>query len=89
MPSTDNTANCPRGGRCESCGHESGDVAVEIVTIAGLGIACLSLCRACALSSSPPNISISTAMRIIADHARHLGTIRGDTVTAPVNRSRN
>ena len=88
MRSTD-TANCPRGRRCESCGSESGDVEVEIVEVAHLGVACLSLCRRCAQSSSPPNISISTAARIIADHARHVGTITGDTVTARVNRRRD
>jgi hypothetical protein len=86
MRSAHDTGACPRGRRCESCGAETGDVDVEIVEIAHLGLACLSLCRPCARSSSPPNISVITALRIIADHARHVGAITGDTVTAPVSR---
>src|SRR3954470_24149479 len=86
MRSAHDTAACPRGRRCESCGAETGDVDVEIVEIAHLGLACLSLCRSCARSSSPPNISVITALRIIADHARHVGAITGDPVTAPVAR---
>jgi hypothetical protein len=86
MRSAHDTAACPRGRRCESCGAETGVVDVEIVEIAHLGLACLSLCRPCARSSSPPNISVITARRIIADHACHVGAITSDTVTAPVSR---
>lgn len=69
----DNTDNCLLGHRCESCGTESPDLAVHTVNLGPLGVACLTLDPACAASSVAPPVSVSTAARLVAQHAAHLG----------------
>jgi hypothetical protein len=44
----DDTAGCPLGRRCESCGTEAGPLAVETGSAARLGVLCMTLCRRCA-----------------------------------------
>jgi hypothetical protein len=44
----DDTAGCPLGRRCESCGTEAGPLAVETASAARLGVLCMTLYRQCA-----------------------------------------
>jgi hypothetical protein len=57
----DGTFRCPVGHRCESCGTERGDLAVETTTAARLGVTCLTLCRRCASFDDQIPVSVSTA----------------------------
>jgi hypothetical protein len=66
-------ARCPLGVRCESCGIKRDDLAVTTVTLGTIGRACLTLCPACAASGVEPPITVATAQRLVAQHARHLG----------------
>jgi hypothetical protein len=67
-----NTARCPLGTRCESCGTEAGPLAVETPTFGALGVACLTLCPRCANSGVTPPVAVATAIRLVAQHALHL-----------------
>jgi hypothetical protein len=69
----DDTSNCPIGIRCESCGTESGNLAVETATSGRLGVLCLTLCRRCASYDDQIPVSVSTAVRLVAQHCGHLG----------------
>lgn len=69
----DDTSRCPRGHRCESCGAERDDLAVHTVDMSRLGTACLTLCSRCASSGVVPPVSVGTAVRLVAQHAGHLG----------------
>lgn len=69
----DDTNNCPVGHRCESCGTESGDLAVETATSGRLGVLCLTLCRRCAAYDDQIPVSVGTAVRLVAQHCGHLG----------------
>ena len=69
----DDVSNCPRGHRCESCGAERDDLAVQIVKLARLGVACLTLCPRCADSGVVPPVAVGTAVRLVAQHCAHLG----------------
>ena len=40
----DDTSRCPVGHRCESCGAERDDLAVETAAAARLGVMCLTRC---------------------------------------------
>lgn len=77
----DNTENCPCGFRCESCGIEAPDLAVATAEMGRLGVACLTLCDACAASDVVPPVSVSTAVRLVGQHCTHLG-IDLDTMAA-------
>ncbi|OLT12256.1 hypothetical protein BJF78_24655 [Pseudonocardia sp. CNS-139] len=75
MTELDNTAGCPLGVRCESCGLEADDLAVVTVECA-LGVMCLTMCRRCGTASAETTlraIAISTASRLVMQHAGHLG----------------
>lgn len=69
----DNTAGCPVGVRCESCGTEGGPLAVETASAARLGVMCLTLCLRCADSDVTPPVTVSTAARLVGQHCAHLG----------------
>lgn len=73
MVDLDDTSNCPVGHRCESCGIESGDLAVETATSGRLGVMCLTLCRRCAAFDDVIPVSVSTAVRLVGQHCAHLG----------------
>lgn len=70
----DDTSRCPLGHRCESCGIEaSAGTTLTVATVATqIGTLCLTLCDHCAGSSEPPPITVSTAQRLVAQHADHL-----------------
>ncbi|MDN5929505.1 MAG: hypothetical protein L0I24_00305 [Pseudonocardia sp.] len=74
----DDTARCPLGVRCESCGVEGQDLAVETADLGRLGVACLTMCPRCAASSTPPPVAVSTAARLVMQHAMHLGITADD-----------
>lgn len=69
------TSNCMLGHRCESCGVEHTRRARLQVETAHtpMGVLCLTLCGRCAAYDGPPPITIGTAMRLVAQHADHLG----------------
>lgn len=73
LPDLDNTDACPLGVRCESCGVERADLAVETAQLGPLGIACLTLCPPCAGADVAPPVSVGTAARLVAQHCGHLG----------------
>jgi hypothetical protein len=85
MPTVDlhNTANCPLGHRCESCGTTGQGLAVKTATTA-LGVLCLTLCPRCAASSVAPPIGIGTAVRFVMQHCAHLG-IDADEMAAAMD----
>jgi len=68
---TDLTDRCPLGHRCESCGAAAPGLAVVVVTVLGAAF-CLTLCGGCAGSDRPPQIMLSTAQRLVEQHARHV-----------------
>jgi hypothetical protein len=65
------TDQCPCGHRCESCGAACQGLGVFEVTALGAAF-CLTLCPGCASSGRPPQIMLSTAQRLVEQHARHL-----------------
>jgi hypothetical protein len=65
-------SRCPLGHRCESCGIESGDLAVEIVEFAKLGSACFTLCRRCTAFDDDIPITVRTAVMLVEQHAMHV-----------------
>jgi hypothetical protein len=67
----DNIDNCPLGVRCESCGVEVADLAVTTASTP-LGVLCLTLCSRCADADVSPPITVSTAARLVRQHAGHL-----------------
>lgn len=67
-----NTNGCPVGHRCESCGVEGSDLAVETST-SGLGVMCLTLCGHCASFDDAIRVAVSTAVRLVLQHCEHLG----------------
>lgn len=74
-PTTDlyDTAGCPLGVRCESCGAERNDLDVATARTP-LGVLCLTLCPRCAASEMAPPVAVGTAARLVAQHCGHLGT---------------
>jgi hypothetical protein len=69
----DNTSHCPLGARCECCGVERSDLAVVTSDLASVGVACLTMCPSCAASAVPPPVAIGTAVRLVLEHAAHVG----------------
>lgn len=69
----DATENCPLGARCESCGIEATDLQVQTADLGRLGVACFTLCPPCGTSGVVPPVTVSTAMRLVGQHAAHLG----------------
>jgi len=74
--------------RRESCGAEGKDLGVAAVTLGPLGVACLTMCPPCAASTVAPSITVSTAARLVAQHALHLG-IDMDEMAAGIDHDRN
>lgn len=72
MSDLDDTARCPLGVRCESCGTEHAQLAVSTANTA-LGVLCLTLCPTCAASADTPPVSVATAARLVMQHCEHLG----------------
>ncbi len=68
----DDITNCPTGHRCESCGAAGNGVTVQTATTP-LGVMCLSLCPRCSASSVAPPVAVGTAVRLVYQHAGHLG----------------
>lgn len=77
------TDGCPLGVRCECCGAERADLAVTTADLGGLGVACLTMCPHCAASTVAPPITVATAVRLVAQHAQHLG-INPDEMAAGI-----
>jgi hypothetical protein len=69
----DDTTRCPVGVRCESCGREGDDLAVSTAQLGRLAVGCLTLCPRCAGSGVVPPVAVSTAVRLVGQHAGHLG----------------
>jgi hypothetical protein len=72
-PDVDDTSRCPLGARCECCGIERNDLAVVTSDLASVGVACLTMCPSCAASAVPPPVAIGTAVRLVLQHAAHVG----------------
>ena len=68
----DDTSSCPLGVRCESCGVEDDDLVVATASTP-LGVLCLTLCQPCAEFGGPPRVTVGTAVRLVGQHAGHLG----------------
>lgn len=79
MTGPHDTGACPVGHRCESCGRETDGLAVEVVELGGLGLACLTLCLCCAASAEDVPISVATARRLVEQHRVHLERGTGGT----------
>jgi hypothetical protein len=75
-PDVNDTSGCPRGHRCESCGTEHGDLAVETMTHPRLGTLCLTMCRRCAAFGQDVPVSLGTATRLVEQHLEHIGVDR-------------
>lgn len=71
MTTEDETARCPLGHRCESCGAPGPGLAVQVLPVLGRRL-CLTLCPKCRASGLLPSILVSTAVRLVAQHADHL-----------------
>lgn len=69
----DDVSGCPLGHRCESCGSESGQLAVATARASTLGVICLTLCSRCASYDDQIPVSVSTAARLVGQHCAHLG----------------
>jgi fructose-1,6-bisphosphatase/inositol monophosphatase family enzyme len=69
----DHLTNCPLGVRCESCGRERDDLRRAVVDFPRMGAACMTLCSACRGSDVQPPVTISTALRLVGQHAAHIG----------------
>lgn len=65
------TTRCPTGFRCESCGRAGSGLHVAAVDVLGATI-CLTLCSGCRQSDRPPQIMLSTAEKLAAQHQEHL-----------------
>ena len=80
----DETARCPLGVRCESCGAERADLRVCTAALDRIGVACLTMCPRCANSDVVPPVSVGTAVRLVMQHCGHLGiTVVADRDACP------
>ncbi|OLT19962.1 hypothetical protein BJF78_10490 [Pseudonocardia sp. CNS-139] len=62
--------------RCESCGLEAGEHLAVYTTECALGVMCLTMCLHCGRASSETktgSIAVTTASRLVMQHAGHLG----------------
>jgi hypothetical protein len=75
------TDRCGLGLRCESCGNANGGLAVKIYAVLGATM-CLTVCEACRRSNNAPQIMLSTAEKLVAQHGQHLAGF-------PTHRSRD
>lgn len=82
MTNLNDTSRCPRGVRCESCGTEHARLAVRTVRLDRLGVACMTLCPACAGSSELPRVGVGTAVRLTLQHCEHLGITADEAAAA-------
>lgn len=76
VPALDDVSRCPLGVRCEACGSEGEDgegLAVATAAAGPLGVLCLTLCPRCAAAECAPPVAVATAVRLVGQHARHLG----------------
>jgi hypothetical protein len=87
VSSLDDTSNCPLGTRCESCGAEDAFLGVDTIVFGRLGVACLTMCPRCVASGVAPPITVGTAMRLIGEHAAHLG-VTVDEMAAALDEQR-
>ncbi len=62
---------CPLGYRCESCGCAGPGLAVVVLNVLGANL-CLTECPRCAGSGRMPAVLLSTAEKLVAQHAAHL-----------------
>jgi hypothetical protein len=69
----DDTSRCPLGVRCECCGIERDDLAVVTSDLGSVGVACLTMCPSCAASTVSPPVAVGTAVRLVLQHAAHVG----------------
>jgi hypothetical protein len=72
-PDLHGTNRCPLGARCECCGIERNDLAVVTSDLGSVGVACLTMCPSCAASAVTPPVAIGTAVRLVLQHAAHIG----------------
>ena len=72
MIDLDDTTRCPLGHRCEACGTEHAQMEVRTARTP-LGVLCVTLCPRCAGSGMAPPVAVGTAVRLVCQHAEHLG----------------
>lgn len=72
------TRYCPLGARCESCGAAGDGLAVVVVAVLAASV-CLTLCPLCSASGRAPQIMLSTAERLAAQHAAHVSEVARST----------
>jgi hypothetical protein len=72
-PDLDDSSRCPLGARCECCGVERDDLAVVTSDLGSVGVACLTMCPSCAASVVSPPVAVDTAVRLVRQHAAHVG----------------
>lgn len=68
----DDTTRCPVGVRCEVDGSERPDLIVATFATP-MGPMCLTVCPDHAMPEMPPPVTWSTAARLVAQHAAHIG----------------
>jgi hypothetical protein len=73
VPDLHDTSRCPLGVRCECCGIERDDLAVVTSDLGSVGVACLTMCPSCASSTVSPPVAVGTAVRLVLQHAAHVG----------------
>jgi hypothetical protein len=65
------TDQCPLGFRCESCGQAC--LGLEVVVVGVLDATmCLTLCPGCRQSGRAPQVMLSTAEKLAAQHRQHI-----------------
>jgi hypothetical protein len=72
-PNLNDASRCPLGVRCECCGVERADLAVIASDLGSVGVACLTMCPSCAASTVSPPVAVGTAVRLVLQHAAHVG----------------
>lgn len=71
MTQTNVTERCHRGHRCESCGQACPGLEVVAVGVLGAEM-CLTLCPGCRQSGRAPQIMLTTAEKLVAQHRQHV-----------------
>jgi hypothetical protein len=69
----DSTVNCRPASACATCSCVDQD-ALDVATIdTEIGVACLTLCDACAEARRLPRLYFSQAAEMVFEHCEHLG----------------
>lgn len=76
----DNTANCPVAVECAQCGCADRYSLDASMIDADIGVACITLCDACAELECIPHLCYPHIAEMVLDHCAHL-RIELDTMT--------